>query len=145
VDYKKANNQVEVLSQLIKEVNPNGIDGYFDNVGCVTEAVNLDTHAKVYLCGAISAYPSGGMVVASESSKKIYEEKQVSYMTCLQATMAYLSNVPKARRELFSLMKEGKLCAIEWEMDGLENTAQTFEEMYGGKNYGKTIIKVFDE
>ena len=49
--------------------------------------------------------------------------------------MAYLSNVPQARRELFSLMKEGKLCAIEWEMDGLENTAQTFEEMYGEKTY----------
>ncbi|KAG2393348.1 hypothetical protein C9374_006879 [Naegleria lovaniensis] len=146
VDYKKANNNLQLLIQQIREACPNGIDAYYDNVGgLITEAVdqNLNENARVYVCGAISTYASGGQVTITEKSAKIYEQKNIAAQTCMTAD--YITKIPEARRQLFEWMKEGKLKAVEWIVEGIENTPLAFEQMYQGKNLGKSIVKVFDE
>jgi len=148
VDYKQANNDTTILSQLLLQACPDGIDAYFDNVGgMITQMVNqqLNANARVYLCGAISSYANEGLGVnlVPEESVQLYHKKNVTFRTSLGAE--YLQQTPQARKELLQYMKDGKLTAVEWIVDGLENTPQAFEDMYKGKNFGKAIVKVFDE
>lgn len=143
VDYKQANGDEKELTRLVREACPDGVDAYFDNVaGVVTDAVNnnINHKARVYMCGAVSQYASGGAVTFSQTAEELYKEKEVDAVTCMTAD--YISKIPEARRELFSYIREGKLKPIEWITEGIENTPAAFEAMFGGKNFGKTIVKV---
>ncbi|EFC37140.1 predicted protein [Naegleria gruberi] len=140
VDYKKANGDLTLLSQLLKEAAPNGVDAFFDNVGgLVADAVyeNLNLNARVYFCGAISQYGEGKSVLAPE---KYTNNPNITSITCLQAD--YINNIPQARRELFELIQKGQLKPVEWITKGIEQTPKVFEEMYAGRNFGKTLIQI---
>lgn len=100
---------------------------------------NINHKARVYMCGAVSQYTSGGTVALSQRAKDLYKEKDVDATTCMTAD--YISKLPEARRELFGYIREGKLKPIEWITEGIENTPAAFEAMFGGKNFGKTLVK----
>jgi NADPH-dependent curcumin reductase CurA len=58
VDYKQ-HKDAHSLSKAIKEACPDGIDGYFENVGgMVMDAVllRMNAHRRVALCGMIAGY-----------------------------------------------------------------------------------------
>jgi NADPH-dependent curcumin reductase CurA len=145
VDYRVAKDDVEKLSQLIKEAAPQGIDGYFDNVGGpITEAIelNLNQSARVYMCGAVSQYTKskGFNGIHTVEPKDIYTQKNIIHTWAEKSEYTFV--VPQARAELYKLIEEGKLKPIEWVVEGgINKSVQAFIDLYNGKNYGKTVVK----
>jgi len=133
------NYKTENLSERIKEVCPDGLDIYFDNVGGETLDVmtkNLAMFARIVLCGFMTQYnlatpppgPNLGPIVGSRASIKgvvVYDhyDKQQEFITLAS-----------------QWLKEGKINYIEDEVFGIENTPMHFCSLMRGENFGKTII-----
>ncbi len=133
------NYKTENLEQRIKEVCPNGIDVYFDNVGGETLNImtrNLAMYARIVLCGFMTQYnletpppgPNLGPIVGSRASIKgvvVYDhyDKQEDFIS--------LATV---------WLKEGRINYIEDEVFGLEQAPSHFCKLMRGENHGKTIV-----
>ena len=133
------NYKTENLSERIKEVCPDGLDIYFDNVGGETLDVmtkNLAMFARIVLCGFMTQYnlatpppgPNLGPIVGSRASIKgvvVYDhyDKQQEFITLAS-----------------QWLEEGKINYIEDEVFGIENTPTHFCSLMRGENFGKTII-----
>ena len=135
------NYKTENLSERIKEVCPNGLDIYYDNVGGETLDImtkNLAMFARIVLCGFMTQYnlatpppgPNLGPIVGSRASIKgvvVYDhyDKQQEFITLAS-----------------QWLKEGKINYIEDEVFGIENTPMHFCSLMRGENFGKTIITI---
>ena len=133
------NYKTENLSERIKEVCPDGLDIYFDNVGGETLEImtkNLAMFARIVLCGFMTQYnlatpppgPNLGPIVGSRASIKgvvVYDhyDKQQEFITLAS-----------------QWLEEGKINYIEDEVFGIENTPMHFCSLMRGENFGKTII-----
>jgi hypothetical protein len=133
------NYKTENLSERIKEVCPDGLDIYFDNVGGETLDImtkNLAMFARIVLCGFMTQYnlatpppgPNLGPIVGSRASIKgvvVYDhyDKQQEFITLAS-----------------QWLEEGKINYIEDEVFGIENTPMHFCSLMRGENFGKTII-----
>src|SRR5439155_17538114 len=118
----------------IKELCPNGVDVYFDNVGGpITDAVlfNLNVHARVSVCGQISQYnaekPEQGPRVLG--LLVIYRAKLESFLIA-----DYAPHFGDALSQLAEWFRQGKLKYEETIEDGLENAPRAFIGMLQGKN-----------
>ena len=126
----------------LKELCPNGIDVYFDNVGgAITDAVmrRIAVHARVAVCGQISQYNS----VEAESgprwlSQLVVRQARVEGFLVTQFAERYDAGL----RQLATWLKDGRLHYREDVADGLENAPQAFIRMLEGKNIGKQLVKV---
>ncbi|PVG04201.1 alcohol dehydrogenase [Serendipita vermifera] len=117
------------------------LDVYFDNVGgeildlCLGR---LNKHARVALCGAISAYneakPRGihGYLNLIAQGAKI----QGFILT------DYASRYGEARAQLSEWMAAGKLKRKFHIREGLERAPEYLNELFAGKNTGKMLLKV---
>ena len=133
------NYKTENLSERIKEVCPDGLDIYFDNVGGETLDImtkNLAMFARIVLCGFMTQYnlaapppgPNLGPIVGSRASIKgvvVYDhyDKQQEFITLAS-----------------QWLEEGKINYREDEVFGIENTPMHFCSLMRGENFGKTII-----
>ena len=133
------NYKTENLSERIKEVCPDGLDIYFDNVGGETLDImtkNLAMFARIVLCGFMTQYnlaapppgPNLGPIVGSRASIKgvvVYDhyDKQQEFITLAS-----------------QWLEEGKINYIEDEVFGIENTPMHFCSLMRGENFGKTIV-----
>ena len=137
IDYKN-----ESVIRKIKELSPEGIDVYFDNVGGeILDAAlaRLRMHARVVICGAISQYN------ATEAIKG-----PSNYLSLLvnRATMQgmvvldYAKDYGKAALEMGGWMMAGKLKSREDIYEGIENFYETFERLFTGEKMGKLVLKI---
>ncbi len=120
---------------------PNGIDGYFENVGgAVQEAVFdlLNPFARVAMCGMVSQYnqdpfppgPNLGFVVGkrvliqgfivSDKPERIAEWRKLATPWVADGTLEYRQD----------------------EIDGLENAPDALGGILGGRNFGKLLVRV---
>jgi NADPH-dependent curcumin reductase CurA len=126
----------------LKELCPNGVDMYFDNVGgAITDAVmrRIATNARVAVCGQISRYNA----VAPETgprwlSQLIVRQAKVEGFLVSQFAPRFEDGL----RQLATWMKEKRLVYREDVVDGLENAPRAFIRMLEGKNIGKQLVKV---
>lgn len=142
VDYKATNGDVAALSKALKQACPNGIDAYFDNTGgFISDAVfeNLNPGSRVYVCGAITGYNTGGRINPLHGLR---QKEGVTVTTGYDFAMTYLSQIPKARAELAKLAREGKIKFFEVIENGFENIPKAFVAMYSGQNFGKMVVKL---
>jgi NADPH-dependent curcumin reductase CurA len=139
IDYK-----AEKVSSRLRELCPDGIDVFFDNVGGnVLEAAlsNLAMGARVVLCGAISSYNANELPPGPRN-----------YMNLLvrRARMEgfvvfdYMARTDEAMAELVPWVTEGKIRYREDVRDGLENAPAALLDLYSGGNTGKLIVKIAD-
>jgi NADPH-dependent curcumin reductase CurA len=126
----------------LKELCPNGVDVYFDNVGGeITDAVmlRLATNARVAVCGQISQYnavePGTG---PRWLSQLIVRQAKVEGFLVSQFAPRFEDGL----RQLSTWLKEKRLVYREDVVDGLENTPRAFIGMLQGKNIGKQLVKV---
>ena len=133
------NYKTEDIDQRIKELCPNGVDIYFDNVGGDTLDImtrNLAYEARIVLCGFMTQYnlstpppgPNLGPIVGARATIRgvvVYDhyDKQDEFIS-------------KAGQWL----KDGKVKFIEDEVFGIENTPAQFCKLMRGENFGKTIV-----
>ena len=139
------NYKTQDVSSAIAEACPNGVDGYFDNVGGeITEAVMpyFNLYARMAICGRISEYnddvPSMGPRV-------------MRYVHAAQATVEgflvfrWEDRYDEGRARLAQWVKNGEIKYKEDVVEGFENSAKAFIGQLGGANFGKQLIKVSDE
>jgi NADPH:quinone reductase len=132
-------------SAKLKELCPDGIDCYFDNVGgALTDAVirNINVHARISLCGQISQYnleePETGPRLLFQFIVK--QAKLEGFLV-----FHYAERYREGLVQLAAWLKEGKLHYRENIVDGLENAPRAFIEMLRGANTGKQLVRVSPE
>jgi len=123
---------------------PNGIDGYFENVGGAVQAAVFDLlnpFARVAMCGMVSQYnedefppgPNLGFVVGkrvliqgfivSDKPEKLAEWRRLAGPWVADGSLAYREDVH----------------------DGLEEAPAALAGILGGQNFGKLLVRVGDD
>ncbi|WP_226361631.1 NADP-dependent oxidoreductase [Pseudonocardia sp. ICBG1142] len=138
IDYRSEN-----VSQRLKELAPDGVDVYFDNVGGeILDAVlgRLAMHARVVLCGAISQYNAeGGM-----TGPKNYMNLLVSRARMEGFLVGdYVPRWGEAGKELAGWLAEGRLHSREDVVDGtVDDFPEVFLKLFRGENTGKLVLRL---
>ena len=126
----------------LKELCPNGIDVYFDNVGgAITDAVmkQINTRARIAVCGQIAQYnmakPEPGLRnFIYLLSKQIRAEGFLVFQ--------FMDRYPEGIAQMSKWISEGKLKYREQIVEGFEKTPAAFIGMLRGDNTGKMLVKV---
>jgi len=139
IDYKEHKDAAS-LAKALKVACPNGVDGYFENVGgMVMDAVMLrmNAFARIALCGMIAGY-DGKPVPMS------YPQLLLTNRVKLQGFIVseHMEDWPQALAELGELVASGKLRPRESIAQGIESAPEAFLGMLKGKNFGKQLVKL---
>jgi len=125
----------------LKELCPNGIDCYFDNVGgSTTDAVFpcMNTFGRVSVCGQISQYN----LEKPEPGPRLLPYVLVKQLKVEGFIVTRFQNrFGEGIAQMAQWMKEGKLKYREQVVEGFENTPRAFIGMLQGENTGKMLVK----
>jgi len=137
IDYKAGD-----VDEQMRELAPDGIDIYFDNVGgeILDAALRLINYqGTIVLCGGISQY--GNMYEAT--GPKEYLQMVMQSIRMQGFTMRdYMHRVPEAIEHLFKARAEGNLIFREHVLEGIEKFPDAFHMLFAGENHGKLLLKV---
>jgi len=126
----------------LKQVCPQGIDVYFDNVGgALTDAIFqvMNLHARICVCGQISQYNLDEPELGPRLLWKLIEKRaKVQGFLVLD----YAARFKEAGTQLAQWVRAGKLQYRETVVQGLENAPRAFLGMLQGQNIGKQIVQV---
>ncbi len=139
IDYR-AHSDLKAMSQALKQACPNGIDGYFENVGgYLLDAVLLraNAFARVALCGMIAGYDGAPLPLQNPALILINRVKMEGFIVS-----EHMEVWPQALQELATLVAQGQLRPRESIAQGLENAPEAFLGMLKGKNFGKQLVKL---
>jgi NADPH-dependent curcumin reductase len=139
IDYKQHADAAS-LSKALKEACPNGIDGYFENVGgMVMDAVMLRMNAfgRIALCGMIAGY-DGKPVPMSYPQLLLTNRMRLEGFIVSE----HMEVWPEALKELGMLVATGKLKYRESVAEGIASAPQAFLGLLKGKNFGKQVVKL---
>jgi NADPH-dependent curcumin reductase len=139
IDYKE-HHDARSLSKAIKQACPQGVDGYFENVGgMVMDAVMLRMNAfcRIALCGMIAGYDGKPIPMA-------YPQLLLTNRARIQGFIVseHMEDWPAALAELGSLVGSGKLRPRESVAQGIESAPEAFLGLLKGKNFGKQLVKL---
>ena len=139
IDYK-LHQDAASLSKALKEACPDGIDGYFENVGgMVLDAVlpRMNAFGRIALCGMIAGYDGAPMPLA-------YPALILTNRLKLQGFIVseHMEVWPEALKELGTLVATGKLKARESISQGIEAAPEAFLGLLKGRNFGKQLVKL---
>ncbi|MBZ0089240.1 MAG: NADP-dependent oxidoreductase [Thermoanaerobaculia bacterium] len=126
----------------LRELCPDGIDVYFDNVGgAVTDAVlhRVNPGARIVVCGQLPRHdvekpdlgpPWLGQLIDKQAKVEVF---QVS---------AHAQHFPDGREQLAVWLRQGRLKYREVVAQGLEAAPKAFIELLHGRNEGKQLVKL---
>jgi NADPH-dependent curcumin reductase CurA len=139
IDYREHKDAAS-LSKALKEACPDGIDGYFENVGgMVLDAVltRMNAFGRIALCGMIAGY-DGQPVPMS------YPQLLLTNRLKLQGFIVseHMEVWPEALKELGTLVATGKLKPRESIAQGIASAPEAFLGLLKGKNFGKQLVKL---
>jgi NADPH-dependent curcumin reductase CurA len=137
IDYKR-----EKVSARLRELCPQGLDVFWDNVGgeqLEAALSNLANGARIVICGAISTYnasspPTGPRNYMNLLARRARMEGFVVF--------DYLTRTDEAMAELLPWVLEGKIRYREDVRDGLEIAPEALLDLFSGANTGKLIVTV---
>jgi NADPH-dependent curcumin reductase len=139
IDYK-LHKDAGSLSKALKDACPNGIDGYFENVGgMVLDAVLLRMNAfgRIAVCGMIAGYDGAPLPLAYPALILVNRLKVEGFIVG-----EHMEVWPEALKELGTLVATGKLKPRESVAQGIEAAPEAFLGLLKGKNFGKQLVKV---
>ena len=139
IDYKQ-HSDVKAMSKALKEACPNGIDGYFENVGgWIMDAVMLRMNAfsRIALCGMIAGYDGAPLPMANPALMLINRMKVEGFIVS-----EHMEVWPDALKELGMLVGTGKLRPRETVAQGIAAAPEAFLGLLKGKNFGKQLVKL---
>jgi NADPH-dependent curcumin reductase CurA len=126
----------------IRELCPNGVDVYFDNVGGpITDAVmrRIATRARVAVCGQSSQYNSTEPEMGPRwLGQLVLRQAKVEGFLVSQ----FADRFDTALHQLGNWLKEGRIRYREDVAEGLENAPAAFIRMLKGDSMGKQLVKV---
>ncbi|MCX7241111.1 MAG: NADP-dependent oxidoreductase [Burkholderiales bacterium] len=139
IDYKLYDNAA-ALSKGLAAVCPDGIDGYFENVGgMVLDAVmpRMNAFGRIAVCGMIAGY-DGAPLPMSYPALILMQRLLVQGFIVSE----HMEVWPEALTELGALVASGKLRARESVAQGLAAAPEAFLGLLKGKNFGKQLVKL---
>jgi NADPH-dependent curcumin reductase CurA len=139
IDYK-VHGDVKSLSAALKGACPDGIDGYFENVGgLVLDAVLLRTNAfaRIALCGMIAGYDGAPLPLTNPALLLINRIRLEGFIVS-----EHMEVWPEALAELGGLVASGKLRPRESIAQGLAAAPEAFLGLLKGRNFGKQLVQL---
>ena len=136
IDYKH-----EDVSARLRELAPDGVNVFFDNVGGpILDAVldNIAMRAKVVICGAISQYNHMDRIVGPSRYLRLAERQ--SAMEGF-AYFHFPESIEAAQKELSVWLRDGSLVFDEEILEGIERYPEALAFMFSGGNIGKLLVK----
>lgn len=139
IDYRQHKDAAS-LSKALKEACPDGIDGYFENVGgMILDAVlsRMNAFGKIALCGMIAGYDGQPLPMA-------YPQLILTNRLKIQGFIVseHMEIWPEALKELGTLVGTGKLKPRETIAQGIAAAPEAFLGLLKGKNFGKQLVKL---
>ena len=139
IDYK-LHSTAASLSAAVAEVCPNGVDGYFENVGgMVLDAVlpRMNAFGRIAVCGMIAGYDGQPLPLS-------YPALILTQRLTVQGFIVseHMEVWPEALTELGTLVATGKLRARESIAHGIAAAPEAFLGLLKGKNFGKQLVKL---
>ncbi|MBX3660641.1 MAG: NADP-dependent oxidoreductase [Ramlibacter sp.] len=139
IDYRQHKDAAS-LSKALKDACPDGIDGYFENVGgMVLDAVltRMNAFGRIALCGMIAGYDGQPLPMA-------YPQLLLTNRLMIQGFIVseHMEVWPEALKELGMLVGTGKLRPRESVAQGLAAAPEAFLGLLKGKNFGKQVVKL---
>ena len=139
VDYREHKDYMS-LAKALKVACPNGIDGYFENVGgMVLDAVLLRTNAfaRIAVCGMIAGYDGQPLPLANPALILVNRLKVEGFIVS-----EHMEVWPEALTELGELVGSGKFRPRETVAEGIAAAPEAFLGLLKGKNFGKQLVKL---
>lgn len=137
-NYRSIENYYEAL----REICPNGINVYFNNVGgAISDAVFrlLKSRARIAICGQISQYN----LDHAETEPRLLAQLLIKQARAEGFIVSqFADRFPAALKQLTQWLQEGKLKYREDIVDGIENAPRAFIGMLHGRNMGKQLVKL---
>jgi NADPH-dependent curcumin reductase CurA len=137
IDYRS-----EKVGKRLRELAPQGVDLFFDNVGGdVLDAVllNLAFRARVVICGGISSgYGAKIAPGPKHYMQLVFKSARMEGFLLL----TYTERMGEAVAQLKKWVAEGRL---KYEVDiahGIEQAPATLRRLFEGKNFGKQLLAV---
>ncbi|MDP2033594.1 MAG: NADP-dependent oxidoreductase [Polaromonas sp.] len=139
IDYKEHKDAAS-LSKALKQACPDGIDGYFENVGgMILDAVlsRMNAFGKIALCGMIAGYDGQPLPMS-------YPQLILTNRLKIQGFIVseHMEVWPEALKELGTLVATGKLKPRETIAQGIAAAPEAFLGLLKGKNFGKQLVKL---
>ena len=139
IDYK-LHADATSLSKAVKAHCPDGVDGYFENVGgMVLNAVlpRMNAFGRIALCGMIAGYDGLPMPMSNPALILTSRLKVQGFIVS-----EHMEVWPAALKELATLVATGKLRPRETVAQGLAAAPEAFLGLLKGKNFGKQLVKL---
>ena len=137
IDYKEGS-----LRKNLKEVCPDGVDVYFDNVGgdiLDTLLTLINKKARIVICGAISQYNATALQGPKNYLSLLVNRARMEGIVVFDNYKKY----PEAIAQMKTWIKEGKLNATcQVEDGGVAAFPDVLAALFAGKNTGKLVLKM---
>ncbi|WP_338674347.1 NADP-dependent oxidoreductase [Streptomyces sp. SCSIO 30461] len=138
IDYREGD-----IKQRLRELTPDGIDVYFDNVGGdILDAAltRLAMHARVVICGAISQYNNTTPVSGPSNylSLLVRRARMEGFVV-----FDYAKRYAEAAQEIAGWIGDGRIKVKEHVVKGgVDDFPETFQMLFRGDNVGKLVLDV---
>ncbi len=139
IDYK-AHADSKALYQALKETTPEGVDGYFENVGGrVLDAVlpRMNAFGRIAVCGMISGY-NGAPIPLAQPQLILQSRLRIEGFIVSE----HMEDWPEALQELGNLVASRRLKYRETVAVGIEAAPHAFLGLLEGRNFGKQLVKL---
>jgi hypothetical protein len=135
IDYKR-----EDVGKALKAAAPQGVDGYFENVGgAILDAVlpRMNAFGRIALCGLIAGYNEQPIPIANPTWFLISRLKLQGFIVS-----EHMDVWPQALKELGQGVATGAIRYRETVAQGLENAPEAFIGLLQGRNFGKQLVRL---
>jgi NADPH-dependent curcumin reductase CurA len=140
IDYRAGN-----VRKALRELTPDGVDVYFDNVGGeILDAVltRLALGARVVICGAVSQYNEAEVRGPANYMMLLVARASMTGMLVFD----YEDRYPEALAELSGWLRDGSLVSREHVVRGsVHDFPETLLMLFDGANTGKLVLALETE
>jgi len=136
IDYKN-----DDVGERLKELCPDGVNGFFDNVGGpILDAVldNIAMRGRVTICGAISQYDDMDDITGPSMYLRLAERQSVMEGF---AYFHFPESIRPAMDDLASWVEDGSIELSETILDGIDRYPEALQIMFEGGNTGKLLVR----
>eukprot|EP01039_Chlorochromonas_danica_P000629 gene629-684_t len=142
IDYKGVHSAEDLIAK-VREVAPEGIDMYFENVGGIHFEAALKLlrpRGRIAICGQIADYNKKDTPTYQVNTMgMIYTQQRIEGFVCSEWLTGQKGNF---LAEMSAWLKEGKVRAQETVFHGLQAWPEAFQSLFTGKNLGKAVVSV---
>jgi len=139
IDHRE-HGDLKSMSKALKEACPNGIDGYFENVGGIildAGMLRANAFARIAMCGMIAGYNGQPIPMAAPQLILVNRMKIEGFIVS-----EHMEVWPEALKELGTLVATGKLKFRESVAQGIEQAPEAFIGLLKGANLGKQLVRL---